>query len=73
MSSKKGKQEVCFHMLTSSSDEEAFTAIAPSIENEVEGKNTQRKVNEPGFSPTSLIFSVMLLSREWIIPVLNNP
>lgn len=47
-----------------------------SIANKAEGKNTQymkKKVNEPGLSPTSLVFSVKLLSREWIIPVLNNP
>lgn len=40
-SSKKGKQEVRFDVVTSSRSLEAFTAIPPSIANNVEGNNAQ--------------------------------
>lgn len=36
-------------------------------------RKNREKLNEPGFSPPSLILSAKLLSREWIIPALDNP
>lgn len=71
------RKQPCLGTATWFSLSDSHSQLLRKIQSNAERKRKYRKgrekLNEPGFSPPSLILPAKLLSREWIIPALNNP